>query len=44
MTLVFHKQMGRDARKPVFRVSDKVKLKPVCSASERLARKLKFVL
>ena len=26
--------MGRDARKPVFGVSDKVRFKPVCSATE----------
>ena len=39
-----HYNMGRDARKPVFGISDKVRFKPVCSATERLARKLKFRL
>ena len=28
--------------KPVFGVSNKVKFKPACSATQRLARKLKF--
>ena len=27
-------QMGRDARKPVFGISDKVRFKPACSATE----------
>ena len=33
-TKILHIQMGRDARKPVIGGSDKVRLKPACSATE----------
>ena len=34
LIVYLHNKLGPDARKPVFEVSDKVKLKPACSATE----------
>ena len=37
-TVYCHKNMGCDARKPVFGVSDKVRFKPACIATETSAK------